>query len=182
MKCVVVMEPWEPLVWEYGTTSRTERVQRSQLLLKSAADLLSGLSGSKIWLSCKPNFVASWIHLHHCRCFLEHLRMLLQSLRAHCKTPGGAGSIWKYLKALARATGVSGRFAFGCQTKLHFVYVCYPASLKWVWICSLPCLTATIDVWKDIGMLQWILTIYVLSQDRLDIVQTTRCDWSINIG
>jgi len=46
--------------------------------------------------------------------------MLLQSLRALCKAPGGSGSIWKYLEALVRATGVSGRFACGFRTDLHF--------------------------------------------------------------
>ena len=46
--------------------------------------------------------------------------MLLQSPRAHCKAPGGAGSIWRYLAALVRATGVPGRFACGFRTKLHF--------------------------------------------------------------
>jgi len=46
--------------------------------------------------------------------------MLLQSLRALCKSPGGAGSIWKYLEALVRDTGVSGRFAYGFRTDLHF--------------------------------------------------------------
>ena len=46
--------------------------------------------------------------------------MLLQSLSALCKSPGGGGSIWKYLEALVRATGVSGGFAYGFQTKLHF--------------------------------------------------------------
>jgi len=46
--------------------------------------------------------------------------MLLQSLSALCKAPGGAGSIWKYLEALVRATGVSGRFAHGFRTELHF--------------------------------------------------------------
>jgi len=46
--------------------------------------------------------------------------MLLQSLRALCKAPVGAGSIWKYLEALMRATGVSGRFAYGFRTELHF--------------------------------------------------------------
>jgi len=59
------------------------------------------------------NLVASWMHLHNCRCSQEHLRMLLQSPRAHCTAPGGAGRIWKYLEALVRATGVSGRFACG---------------------------------------------------------------------
>ena len=46
--------------------------------------------------------------------------MLLHSLRAFCKAPGGAGSIWKYLEALAKATGVSQRFAYGFRTELHF--------------------------------------------------------------
>jgi len=46
--------------------------------------------------------------------------MLLQSLRVLCKAPGGAGRIWKYLEALVRPSGVSGRFAFGFRTELHF--------------------------------------------------------------
>jgi len=46
--------------------------------------------------------------------------MLLHSLRALCKAPEGAGSIWKYLEALGRATGVSGRFAYSFRTELHF--------------------------------------------------------------
>jgi hypothetical protein len=60
------------------------------------------------------------MHLHHCRYFQEHMRKLLHSLRAFCKAPGGAGSIWKYLEAVARATGVSERFAYGFRTELHF--------------------------------------------------------------
>jgi len=59
------------------------------------------------------------MHHHNCRCFQEHLRMLLQSLKALCKAPGEAGSIWKYLEALVRATGVSGRFAYDFWTDLH---------------------------------------------------------------
>jgi len=46
--------------------------------------------------------------------------MLLHSLRAFCKAPGGARSIWEYLEALARATGVSEMFAYGFRTELHF--------------------------------------------------------------
>ena len=49
--------------------------------------------------------------------------MLLQSLRALCKAPGGPGSIWQYLEALVKATGVSGRFVCGFRTDLHFVDV-----------------------------------------------------------
>jgi hypothetical protein len=49
--------------------------------------------------------------------------MLLQSLRALCKAQGEAGSIWKNLEALVRATGVSGRFAYGFRTELHFADV-----------------------------------------------------------
>jgi len=55
-----------------------------------------------------------------CRCFQKHLRLLFQSLRAHFKAPGRAGSIWKYLEALVKAIGVSGRFACGFWTDLHF--------------------------------------------------------------
>jgi len=66
------------------------------------------------------NLVAFWMNLHHNRCFQEHVRMLMQSLTVLCKAPGGAGSIWKYLEALVRATRLSRRFAFGFQTELHF--------------------------------------------------------------
>jgi len=45
--------------------------------------------------------------------------MLLQSLRALWNPPGGAGSIWTYLEALVRATGVSGQVGYGFRTKLH---------------------------------------------------------------
>jgi len=60
------------------------------------------------------------MHLQNCRCFQEHLRMLLQSLRALCFAPGGPGSIWNYLGAPVRTTGLSGRFACGFRTDLHF--------------------------------------------------------------
>jgi len=46
--------------------------------------------------------------------------MLLQSLRALCFAPGGPGSIWNYLGAPVRTTGLSGRFACGFRTDLHF--------------------------------------------------------------
>jgi hypothetical protein len=45
--------------------------------------------------------------------------MLLRSLRALSKPPGGARSIWKYLEAVVRATGVSGRCAYDFWTELH---------------------------------------------------------------
>jgi len=54
------MEPWEPLLWEYGT--------------KSPAELHRGFSFTNIWLSYKSNVVASWMHLHECRCIQEHRR------------------------------------------------------------------------------------------------------------
>jgi hypothetical protein len=49
--------------------------------------------------------------------------MLLQSLRAPYLAPGGPGSIWNYLGAPVRSTGVSGRFACGFRTDLHFADV-----------------------------------------------------------
>jgi len=46
--------------------------------------------------------------------------MLFQSLRALCLAPGGPGSIWNHLGVPVRSTGVSGRFACGFRTDLHF--------------------------------------------------------------
>ena len=46
--------------------------------------------------------------------------MLLQSLRALCKAPAGAGSIWKDLDALARASGGSGRIVYSFRPELRF--------------------------------------------------------------
>jgi hypothetical protein len=63
------------------------------------------------------------MHLNKCRCFQTHLRMLLQSLTALCLAPGGPGSIWNNLGVLVRLTGVSGRFACGFRTDLHFADV-----------------------------------------------------------
>jgi hypothetical protein len=60
------------------------------------------------------------MHFHHCKCFQEHMIMLLHSLRALCNAPGGVRSIRKYLEVLARVTGVSGRFAYSFRTELQF--------------------------------------------------------------
>ena len=60
------------------------------------------------------------MHLHNCRYFQEHLRMLLQSLRANSLAPVGSWSVWKNLDALVRLPGVSGRIACGFRTELHF--------------------------------------------------------------
>jgi hypothetical protein len=46
--------------------------------------------------------------------------MLFQSLRALSLALGGPGSIWNHLGAPVRSTGVSGRFACGFRTDLHF--------------------------------------------------------------
>jgi len=60
------------------------------------------------------------MNLHHFRCFVEHVRMLLENQRALCKAPGGAGSICEYLEAVVRSTRVSSRLAYGFRTELHF--------------------------------------------------------------
>jgi len=116
--------------WVYGplrtTAVRIRRqvscraVQSSQLLVKSPADLHRGLSCSNIWPSYKSNLVASWMHLYYCRCFQEHTRMLLQSLRALCLAPAGPGSTWKHIGAPVWSTRVCGRSLCGSQTDLHF--------------------------------------------------------------
>jgi len=97
--------------------------QRSQLLSKPPADLCRGPRSSQIWLFYKSNLVASWMHLQNCRCFLEHLRMLLQSLRVLCVAPGGSGSVLQHLEALVRLPGVSGRIACCFRTDFHFADV-----------------------------------------------------------
>jgi len=99
--------------------------QRSYLLSTFLADLSRALRSSKIWLFYKSNFIASWMHLHNCRCIQEHLRLLLESLRVLCSVPGGSGSISKYLEALVRSPGVSGRIACGFQADLHFADVLF---------------------------------------------------------
>jgi hypothetical protein len=48
--------------------------------------------------------------------------MLWQSLRALCLAQRGPGSIWNYLGAPVRLTGVSTRFAW-LPSDLHFVDV-----------------------------------------------------------
>jgi len=72
------------------------------------------------------------MHLHNCRCIQEHVRMLLQSLRALWQALGRPGNVWKYLEALGRATGVSGRFACGFWTNLHFSGVVFTVWWKYV--------------------------------------------------
>jgi len=66
------------------------------------------------------NLIASWMRLHHYRCCQKQVRMLVHSLRVLFKFSGGAGSIWTYFEVLVRTTRVSGRFAFGFWTDLHF--------------------------------------------------------------
>lgn len=60
------------------------------------------------------------MYLHNCWYFQEYIRILLLSLRAHCKAPTGPGSIRKYLEELVSATGVYGRFVCSFRTKVHF--------------------------------------------------------------
>jgi len=67
--------------------------------------------------------------------------MLLQSLRALCLAPGGSGSVWKYLEALVRSPGVSGRIACGLRTELHFAdggrdRASLEAIIERVWRCT----------------------------------------------
>jgi len=69
------------------------------------------------------NLIVFWVRLHNCKCFQKHVKMILLSLRAHCKAAVGTGSIWKDLEALVRATAVCGRFECGFLTDLHFTDV-----------------------------------------------------------
>jgi len=60
------------------------------------------------------------MHLCNCKCFEEHLRILLQSLKALCLAPWGLERISKYIEAQVTSTGVSGRLACRLQTDLRF--------------------------------------------------------------
>jgi hypothetical protein len=93
--------------------------QRSQLPSKSPADLRSSLRSSTIWLFYKSNLIASGRYLHNCRCFQQHLRMLLQGLRALYLAPGGSRSIYQYKVVLLRLPGVSERIVCCFQTDLR---------------------------------------------------------------
>ena len=113
---------------------RTTAVRNTALSLPQGCTAVSNSSPShtcsKIWPSYKSNLVASWMHLHNCRCFQEHLRMLFQSLRTLPLAPGGPGSIWNHLGVPVRSTGVSGRFACGFRTDLHFADAVSPVPVK----------------------------------------------------
>ena len=93
--------------------------QRSQLLSKSPTVMGRCCSCSIISLSYKSYIVLSWIHIHNCRCFQEHLRMLLESLGALYFTAGGPGSICNYMGALEMLTRVPARSGCGFQTNLQ---------------------------------------------------------------
>jgi hypothetical protein len=82
--------------------------QRSQLLSKSPTDLRRGHRSCKIWLSYESNLIASWMHRHNSRYFQQHLRIVMQSLRAQSLAPGESGCVYKYSNALVRMPGVSG--------------------------------------------------------------------------
>jgi len=113
-KFLVVMH--EQLLWEYSTKSSTEAAQWSRLLSKFPTELCSGLSFcpslpqiySEVWGAPKFDYAI--------RLVSEHLRMLLQTLRAHCLAPGRSGSIEKYLQVLVRSPGVCGSIACCFQT------------------------------------------------------------------
>jgi len=86
--------------------------QRSQLLLKSPADLHRGLRCSKMCLSYMSNIIASCIHLHNLRWFGLHRSMLLHWLRALCLSPAETLGFWNFSEALVTLTSISGRY--GC--------------------------------------------------------------------
>jgi hypothetical protein len=94
-------------------------VQQSQLPSQSPADLRRYLRSFKYRLFYKSNLVWLLMNIHNCRCYVEHLRMLLQSLRTVSLAPGGSGSIKKHLQALVRLPRLSGRIACCFWTDLH---------------------------------------------------------------
>jgi hypothetical protein len=111
-KCLLVVK--KPVLWEYNTKSPA--VLRggpgcSQSLAQSCIAVSTALAVAwqsvprsqklQIWNIPIVNLIAFWIHLHNCRCFQKHMRMLLQSLSAHCFAPGVS---WEH-PAVHRYTG-----------------------------------------------------------------------------
>jgi len=112
----------DEIPWSYGTLRTTavriwlqdshRAAQRSQLLLKSLADLHRGPSCSRIWLSYMSSIVVSCLCLHNCRWFQEHQRMLFHRLRALCPAPADPTTFWNHWDALVISTKAAWRF--GC--------------------------------------------------------------------
>jgi len=152
------------LPWEYSIKSPAELRSshgRSRSIPQSSAAVSASLEVSRRSAQRSQKLRnltildgTSWMHLHNCRCFQEHLRKLLQSLRALCLAPGGSGSVWKYLEALVMSPGVSGRIACSFRTELHFADVYLPKSRG--------CATTMIHI-RTIGRL---LRQLCLGQDR----------------
>jgi hypothetical protein len=77
--------------------------------------------------------------------------MLMHSLRELWTVPEGAGSIWKYLEAVVRATRVSERFAYGFQTDLHSADVtCQSIHLS-------ECVLITVRSYQSVGLTECVL-------------------------
>jgi hypothetical protein len=57
--------------------------------------------------------------------------MLLRSLGELYLAPGGHRSIWKYLEGLVWSTRVTGRFACGFRSDLHFADDCMYYCEEW---------------------------------------------------
>jgi len=123
------MVRWNPLLWGYGIMSPAKlrsNLGCSRIISPSCAPVSASPEVSRRAAQRFQELIiltildgASWMHLHICRCFQEHLRLLLQSLGALGLSPGGSGSVWKFLEALLRSRWVSGRIACGFMTELH---------------------------------------------------------------
>jgi len=98
---------------------------RSQLGSKSVPDLCCVFRCSKMYLPHESNLVASSMYFHNSRCFQEHLRMPLQSLKALFLASGRHWSISKYLGAWLRSTNVTERYGCGFQIDLHSAEVMF---------------------------------------------------------
>jgi len=114
-------------IWQQVTKCAA---QWSQLLSMSSMDTQRGLRYSENWALYMLSIRASWVPLHDCSCYDEHMGMLLQSLRAHCCTLGGPGNNWKCMTALVMSTGVGVRMECSFSTDLHFADVfMYPVKI-----------------------------------------------------
>jgi hypothetical protein len=121
LKLPVVMKPSEPLLRRYCTKHNVSHraAKVSQLFLKFPADLDSGFSYCKIQLSYYSHIASFWMNLCNCRCFQEHLRILLHILKAQCVTLWDAEGISNDSDVLVRSSRVPGWLVWVLQSNIR---------------------------------------------------------------
>jgi len=140
--------------------------------------LRRGLSFPKNWLSYTSIIKASRVYLYNCKCFEDHLRLLLQSLKEICLAAERLWSIGKYLKALVVSTGLSWRLTCGFRTDLDFAEaVLCQAEWLWWWEKEFPAITPPWHIVRSTPLL-FHITVYAnlkVNKNTINPNQRHRC-------